>query len=155
MPGASAYPGVTIERAHSIDLFERRLGLPVPVWGPASVCALWNHCRDCDVVHVHDYQYAPNLLAIIFARLLRKPLVVTQHVGEIPFRSRAARALLEFVNRTIGSWALAGADQALFVGRPVLAYFDRFVRWRRPRAWFRMVWTMRSSIHAGRGRRIR
>ena len=156
MPGASAYPGVTIERAHSIDLFERRLGLPVPVWGPASVCALWNHCRDCDVVHVHDYQYAPTLLAIIFARLLRKPLVVTQHVGEIPFRSRAARALLAFVNRTIGSWALAGCGPGTF-RRPARAGVLRPVRALAPARAAGSEWCGPCALPSapGRGRPIR
>ena len=50
--------------------------------------------RQSDVVHLHDFLYPANLVAWAAARLARRPLVVTQHIGMIPYRNRALRALL-------------------------------------------------------------
>lgn len=123
---------LVVDRARSFDLLERRLGLPAPVWSPGSLRRLWRHVGACDVVHVHDYLYVPSLAALLFARLRRRPVVLTQHVGEIAYESAFARRLLEAINHLVGRMALGAAAQVVFVGRPVQAYFERFVRFRRP-----------------------
>ena len=127
-------PGVpiAIDRASSFDPLERRLGLPAPIWSPASLRRLWRHVGACDIVQVHDYLYVPSLAALLFARLRRRPVVLTQHVGEIPYTSAFTRGLLQAINRVVGRLALGAAAQVVFVGRPVQAYFERFVRFRRP-----------------------
>lgn len=130
-PAGPLPSGMEIDQAGSADLLEHRLGLPFPLWGLRSVVRLWRHAGGADVVHVHDYLYVPSLLAAAFAKLRGKPVVVTQHVGDIPFRSTAARALLGGLNRSLGRLVLACANQAVFVGRPVQEYFARFVRFRR------------------------
>jgi len=131
-PACEAASGLRIEQARSIDFMERRLGLPAPIWSPASVCSLWRAVRNADLVHAHDYLYMPTLLAALMAGLQGKPLVLTQHVGEIAFRSAFAHALLRVLNRTLGALVLGSASQVVFVGRPVQRYFEGFVRFRRP-----------------------
>lgn len=121
-----------IDQARSFDVLERRIGLPAPVWNFASLGRLWRRTGDCDVVHVHDYLYLSSLLAILFARLRGRPVVLTQHIGDIPFESRAPRLVLRVLNRTLGRWTLGSVDQVAFVGQPVRAHFEPFVRFRRP-----------------------
>lgn len=116
------------------DPLERRIGLPMPLWGPRSAATLWRSVGDADIVHVHDYLYLPTLLAALFSKLRRRPLVVTQHIGEIPFRSVAARRLLGTLNSTLGAAVLRRADQVAFVSRPVLEYFGSLTKLRAPAA---------------------
>ncbi|GHA85005.1 hypothetical protein GCM10007067_23690 [Lysobacter bugurensis] len=123
--------GVTIIPARSFDLTESRLGLPLPVWSPASLWRLAREVRQSDVVHVHDALYLPSLAAIAVAKLVRRPVLVTQHIGLIPFASQRARTLLSALNRSVGRWALQQADRVVFVGRPVMNYFQDFVKFRR------------------------
>jgi glycosyltransferase involved in cell wall biosynthesis len=129
-PIAAEWPGVEIVPASAIDLIERRLGVPAPLWSTRSLKQLWRQVGACDVVHVHDYLYAPSLGALFFAACRGRPTVLTQHVGDIPFPSSFARGLLSTLNHVLGRWVLGHVDQVVFVGRPVLEYFDRFVRWR-------------------------
>jgi glycosyltransferase involved in cell wall biosynthesis len=125
-------PGLSIDAAPTWDPLERRIGLPLPLWSPPALWRLWRAVGRSEVVHVHDYIYLPTLLALVFAQLRRKPVLLTQHIGEIAFASPAATRLLRLLNRSVGAWALGAAAQVVFVGRPVMQHFEPVVRWRRP-----------------------
>lgn len=125
-------PGLCCQRARSWDPLERRIGLPFPIWHPASLLQLWRSLRWCQSLQLHDYLYVHSLVAIVMARLLGRPVLLTQHIGEIGFRSAVARVLLGLFNRSLGALALAGVQQVVFVGRPVMEFFRAKVRWRRP-----------------------
>ncbi len=124
--------GLTCLHAASWDPLEKRLGLPFPLWSPGAVRALWRSVRWSQSVQVHDYLYGCSLLAIVFARLMRKPVVLTQHIGAIPFRSMLPRQLLALLNRSLGALALRSVHQVVFVGRPVMQFFMTRVRFGRP-----------------------
>jgi glycosyltransferase involved in cell wall biosynthesis/putative flippase GtrA len=130
LAGAASPP--IIDQAGSVDFIERRIGLPAPIWNLAALRRLWRHVGSCDVVHVHDYLYMSSLAAIVFARLRRRPLVLTQHIGDIPFDSRLPRLILRTLNHTLGRWALGQARQVAFVGKPVMQYFEGFMSFKVP-----------------------
>jgi glycosyltransferase involved in cell wall biosynthesis len=132
IPGGASRQGMTTEWVRSVDFFERRLGLPWPVWGVSGIRSLWRNVGKADVVHVHDYLYFPSLCAVLFARLKKKPVVLTQHIGEIGFKSRYKRLLLQGLNRVIGKMLLQAVQGVAFVGQPVKEYFCGFVTFSRP-----------------------
>jgi glycosyltransferase involved in cell wall biosynthesis/putative flippase GtrA len=125
-------PRLTLEQAFSIDFVERRLGLPSPIWSLGSLRRLWLAVRCCDVVHVHDFLYMPTLAAMCFAGIMRRPVVLTQHIGPVSFQSRFAMTILSLLYRSVGRLAMRLASQVVFVGRPVMAYFEGFASFRRP-----------------------
>ena len=116
----------------SNNAIERITGLPFPIWGPRSLVRVWREMRDADVVHLHDVVYLGNWAAFLCAVLQGKPIVITQHVGFIPYRSRALRFLLRLVHATVGRAMLGAATQVVFVSRVVQEYYTGFVRFRRP-----------------------
>jgi glycosyltransferase involved in cell wall biosynthesis/putative flippase GtrA len=125
-------PRLTVDQAFSIDFVEGRLGVPSPLWSFRSLRRLWLSVSRCDVTHVHDFLYMPTLVAMCFAGVLRKPVVLTQHIGPVAFQSRFATAILILLHRSLGWLAMRLASQVIFVARPVMAYFERFARFRRP-----------------------
>ena len=129
---AATVAGLHIRPAAGFDVLERWVGLPMPFWDGASLAALWRAVGESSVVHVHDYLYAPSLIAMLFAALRGRPVVLTQHIGAIPFRSAAMRGLLHGLNRSVGWVVLGLAGQAVFVGRPVQRYFESVGWFRRP-----------------------
>ncbi|MDE2401935.1 MAG: glycosyltransferase [Burkholderiales bacterium] len=132
VPAGDSSSGVEVELAKSVDFLERWLGLPLPIWGWASTVSLWRRVGRADVVHVHDFLYMPTLTAILFAVLRGKPIILTQHIGDISFQSPIPRYVLRILNKTLGRLVLGGVNQVIFVGRPVLDYFSEFVRFRAP-----------------------
>jgi glycosyltransferase involved in cell wall biosynthesis len=127
-----ALEGVSVTPAASCNLFERRFGFPYPLWSPSALRGLVRTARRADVVHLHDCLYLPNMVAYAAARLAGRPVVVTQHVGMVPYRSALLRALQFMAYRTLGRWVLGGARQVVFVSESVLHYFAGFVRFAAP-----------------------
>lgn len=128
-PPATA-PGLSCVPARSCNIAERRLGLPYPLWAPAALLRLARACRDAEMVHLHDCLYLPNLVAFAAARGARRPVIVTQHIGHVPYRNALLRLLHSWANRLLGRWVLGKADQVVFESHSVREYFLRFVRFR-------------------------
>lgn len=126
-----SHDGVTRLPASYWDPLERRIGLPLPVWYLSAVSAMWRAMRQSRVVQLHDVLYTPCMLAMLFAWLQGKPVVLTQHIGELPIRNFIARIAVSAANRTLGRWMLTRADQVVFIASPVLSYFYGFTRFRR------------------------
>lgn len=105
---------------------ERRTGLPCPLWMPGALRRLWRAIRESDVVHLHDVLYFGNLAAFVFARLLGKPVIVTQHVGELPHPNAPMAWLFATLNHTLVRWVLQASDKVVFISKAVEAYFASF-----------------------------
>jgi len=116
--------------ARSWNAIERRSGLPYPLWSWGAIRRLWQAARDCDIVHLHDSLYMGNVLAFLIARWQRRPVIVTQHVGEIGRARWLPRAALWLLNRTLARMVLSGADRVFFISPAVQRYFDGFCAFR-------------------------
>ena len=127
-------PGLRAVPAPSWNVAERRLGFPYPVWTPGALRRLARACRESDIVHLHDCLYFPNLVAFLAARRAGRAVLVTQHIGHVPYRNPVLRLVQRAANRLLGTWVLGGAGQVVFESETVRAYFSRFVRFRRPAA---------------------
>ena len=119
--GVAAHPQPTFNGV------ERALGVPLPLWSLPAFVRLWRAVRASEVVHVHDSHYPANLVAALAARWMGKRLVVTQHVGFVPYRNPLLRGLLGLVHRVAGRLVLRPADATLFVSPVVRAYFERLL----------------------------
>jgi glycosyltransferase involved in cell wall biosynthesis len=102
---------------------ELRLGLPYPLLKPKAILTLWRAVQACDVVHIHECQYMHSLLGAAFSRLHTKPYIVTQHVGDVQYRSYGKRVALRLLNSLGVRLVLNGADSILFVSAHVSSYF--------------------------------
>ena len=129
----AASPGLTLVPARSCNLMERAVGVPYPVWSPAALLRLARAVRSASVVHLHDCLYLPVLAAFAAARFgRRRAVVVTQHIGHVPYRNPILRAVHAAANRLLGAWVLGGADQVVFESESVRSYFAQRVRFRSP-----------------------
>jgi D-inositol-3-phosphate glycosyltransferase len=82
-----------IKRVPAWNVLERLLHVPYPLFAPALISTLARAVREADVVHVHGILYLSSLCALWWAWWLEKPLVLTEHVGFVPYRNRLLSAL--------------------------------------------------------------
>jgi len=111
---------------------EKWLGFPYPLWGPFSLARLIRAVWCCDLLHLHDCLYFGNVVAFVCALFFGIPVIVTQHIGPVPYSNRVLRTLLAIGNRTLGRIVLGGCTQCVFISRKVQDYFGSFVRFRPP-----------------------
>jgi glycosyltransferase involved in cell wall biosynthesis len=93
---------------------------------------LWSLVSRADVVHLHDALYFGNAFAWLVARLRGVPVIVTQHVGTVPYQSAFLRGTHALANRTLGRVVLSTANQVVFYSPAVRSEFERFCRFRVP-----------------------
>lgn len=110
---------------------ERLLGLPIPLPLPGAIATIFRQVRSSDVVMLHDTLYPSNLVAMLSAKWLGKPVLIVQHIGLVPYRNPVARALMKLADRFLSRPMLANADQVVFISGLTRQHFSG-VRFRRP-----------------------
>jgi glycosyltransferase involved in cell wall biosynthesis len=123
--GDSAAPGANPVPAFNVS--ERLLGIPYPIWGSGAVLTIQKALRRCDVVHLHDALYMGNILTFIGAKQARKPVLVTQHVGHVPYQNPVLRGAMEVANRLVAARVISNATQTVFVSTNTERYFARLI----------------------------
>ena len=125
--GGLEHPGLNLRPMRCWNGLERRLGLPVPIPSPRSLAAVVRAARASDLVWVHDLIYLANLVAALTAIAAHTPLVVTVHVGAIPYRNIAVRKIMAAAIRVTSRMILRRAAAVVFVSERVR---DEFLgRW--------------------------
>jgi glycosyltransferase involved in cell wall biosynthesis len=109
-------------RVAAFKRLEELLHVPLPFWGAAGLRALRVQCAWADVVHVHDCLYPSSLAALLIAKQLRKPVVVTQHIAMVPYAS-PLELVLAGAYRTLGRFVLEQATRVVAYSAHVPAYF--------------------------------
>jgi glycosyltransferase involved in cell wall biosynthesis len=131
--------GAADERAHpcycrlplaSSAAAEKLLGIPYPLLYPSAWRTIFREAGRADVLLVHDALYLTSIMGYVAARICRKPMVVVQHVGVVPYRSLFLRSLMRAANRCIAQPLLRGADRVIFISRLTQRHFAR-IAWRR------------------------
>jgi glycosyltransferase involved in cell wall biosynthesis len=131
-PNPLGISGLRCLPMRSSNFIENRLYIPYPLWSLASIYKLWQTTQSADIIHLHDYLYMGNLAAFFFAKIRRKPVVITQHIGFIPYKSFLFRWLLSTLNKTLGRLVLERANQVVFISEVVQKYFYEKTRFQRP-----------------------
>jgi phosphatidylinositol alpha-1,6-mannosyltransferase len=116
---------VAIQPLHGIDLVGRLLNVPFPILSPLSLGHLRDAVEWADIVNVHDGLHTTSQAAFFFARLLRKPVVVTQHVGDVPYRSRLLRLALRIGNQLLCRTLLKSATEVVFISETTRQFFQK------------------------------
>lgn len=98
---------------------EALTGLPMPLPSPKAVREIARAVRTSDGVIIHDALYLTSILALFFARLHRKPHVLVQHIGRIPFANPLLRAILALANFLVTRPMLMAAQHVVFISDQV------------------------------------
>jgi glycosyltransferase involved in cell wall biosynthesis len=115
----------------AVNASERWLGVPFPLPRPAAVKSIWREVAAADAVLIHDSLYPTSIVARLAARFFRKPCVIVQHIGIVPYRSAVLRGAMRLANFCLVRPMLARADQVVFISEVTVRYFGS-VRYRRP-----------------------
>ncbi len=115
----------------TLNLLEKTIGIPWPVWGPNSLLRLKHAVRNADIVWLHDTLYLGNMLAYFWAKKFGKPVVITQHIAPIPYKNPILRRVMQYADKFFTRPMLKGASQTLFISDRVAEDYYRAVQFSR------------------------
>lgn len=118
-------------RMSTFNLLEKTIGIPWPLWGPRSLQKLRSAVAKADIVWLHDTLYPGNILTYFWARRVRKPIIITQHIGPIPYRNPVLRKLMGWADKVFTRPMLKGATQTLFISDRIAEDYYRRVAFER------------------------
>lgn len=116
-------PGVTALLLPCVNPTERLTGLPMPIPGPRGFARLVRAIGQADGVIIHDALYITSIVAMLTARLRRKPVVLIQHIAELPFGSAVMRAVMSLATALITRPMLRSATGVVFISDAVRQAF--------------------------------
>lgn len=105
------------------NFFEKVVKIPFPLISPGAVLKLWKLVSENDVIYLHDFIYPSNLFTWLFAKMRGKPVIITQHIGLVPYRNPLLRLSFASVNHTLGKLILNRSSQVVFIANHVQDYF--------------------------------
>lgn len=121
-------PESTANRAvvpvRTFNVVERCTQLPYPIWSLSALPSLWKAIGRSDVVHVHEHLYFGSILGVCMARLRRRPVVVTQHMGALGLHSRSLTAVYQAATRVLGLVIFSLATRIVFISANVRSFFS-------------------------------
>ncbi len=107
----------------TLNFIERILHFAYPLWNLSLYKKLWRQIQQVDVVHLHEYIYVGNIMAFVIAKKLKKPVIITQHIGFIPYKSIILKTILQLINKTLGKWMLKNVEQVVFCSELIREYW--------------------------------
>ncbi len=117
--------GVRVHRSSAIEL-TKLLRLQT-AFSPALLWDAYRRLRanPPDVIHAHTTFFFSSLVAAALAKLLRRPLVTTLHVGALDAMPLAQRLPVLAYERSLGRAVVSASDRVICVSQAVADYAPR------------------------------
>ncbi|GAB4539649.1 MAG: hypothetical protein Fur002_05090 [Anaerolineales bacterium] len=96
---------------------EEKLGFPQPLPIPFTG-AFWRILREvawCDVVHLQDCLYVINTLVFLCAKIMGKPVLLTQYAKRIPYAQKYKNFLQDIGYVTVGRFIFCTVERMAFI----------------------------------------
>lgn len=97
------------------------LAWPIP--SPFAIGVFWREVRRADVVHLHEPFYPACQIAFWLARVLKKPIVITQHIADMPVAGRLRKQAVALANAVFTRPAHRSAAKVIFYSTRSMAFF--------------------------------
>jgi D-inositol-3-phosphate glycosyltransferase len=126
---ALGYDDEGVIRVRALNVLEDRFGVPYPIFSPRLGRVLGREIAQADVVHAHGFLYMSSVWALLWARMRRRKdggpaLVLTEHVGHVPYESPLLDRVESAAISTVGRMAVRSADAVVVLNRKVGAEID-------------------------------
>lgn len=117
--GESHENGYRLLRLSVWNFFERYMGVPFPFFAPSLLWKSYQMVRQSDVVHLHDVFYQTSFVIAFWAKILKKPVIVTQHVDMIPHPNPLVTFVQWVVYRTTGNFVFSVSKRVAILNSTV------------------------------------
>jgi glycosyltransferase involved in cell wall biosynthesis len=118
-----AKPRTRRQSLAATNAIERAAALPYPLLSFSAISMIFGAARESDAILAHDAIYMTSVAGFLASRIYRKPFVVVQHIGLVPYRNPLFAALMRAANRLVVRPILQRADQVVFISETTRRHF--------------------------------
>ena len=98
------------------------LGIPYPIPQINSFAPFYQSVKANDLIHVHGHPYLSSLLAARLAKIIKKPVVLTQHNTFIAYDGSLLDHIEWLNDATVGKQVIKNADRIITVSNATKRY---------------------------------
>jgi D-inositol-3-phosphate glycosyltransferase len=120
--GLSIRDGYKISRIRALNFTETKFSAPFPIFSPSLIWHSYKLVKHTDIVHVHDAFYMSSLVTSFWAKVLKKPLFMTQHIEMIPHPSTLIMQAQRFAYGTGGAYIFRNCNKIFVYNERVKAF---------------------------------
>ena len=113
-PEEETMDGIKVRRVRAWNIFEKKLGVPYPIFYPKIFNIFNKEINNADIVHVHDIFYLSPFFASLIARLKKKPIILMQHVKTVKHSKWFVNLIQWIVRKTYGRF-IANSSKKILV----------------------------------------
>lgn len=118
--------GIRIVRVPAWNLLEDKFDIPYPIFSPRLVSTLNKEIQRSDIIHAHGVLYLGSFISSLLARIYKKPLFVTEHVGFVRYRSSLTNMLEKLAFYILGLITLRASDAAIVLNETVHKWVKQY-----------------------------
>ncbi|MCK4649615.1 glycosyltransferase family 4 protein [Candidatus Pacearchaeota archaeon] len=118
-PEEEIMDGIKIRRVKAWNFFERKWGIPYPVFSLKLIKVLNKEIKEVDIVHVHDFFYLPSFVGALVSKIRKKPFVMMQHVETIKHSKWIVNFIQWLVHKTYGRFIINSAKKIIVCNEQV------------------------------------
>jgi len=98
------------------------LAWPIP--SPFSLAQIRRQVKAAEIIHLHEAFYPACQLTLHLARWYKKPIVITQHIADMPVAGKLRRPAVALANAVFTRPAHYQADRVVFISERSRAFFS-------------------------------
>ncbi len=116
--------GIRVLRVDALNFLERLFDVPYPIFSPRLITLLYKEIPRHDVVHVHGALYAGSFISALFAMWYRRSIVLTEHVGFVPYSSGFLSHVQQLAFHSIGKIVIRSAATIFVLNQSIQRYIQ-------------------------------
>jgi glycosyltransferase involved in cell wall biosynthesis len=116
--------GIKIIRVRAWNWFEKKWGVPYPIFSPKILSVLDKEAKYADILHVHDIGYLSSFAATMKARKYSKKLILMQHIASVK-KGFIVDLIQKIVQKTYGRYILKSANKIIVCNELVKKWINK------------------------------
>ncbi|HYT37492.1 MAG TPA: glycosyltransferase family 4 protein [Ktedonobacteraceae bacterium] len=118
--------GNRIVRVPAWNLLEEKFNVPYPIFSLRLVSTMIREIKRADIIHAHGILYLGSFISSFFARIYKKPFIVTEHIGFVTYKSSITTAIEKLALYTIGLITLRASDITIVLNTSVQRWIKQY-----------------------------
>jgi glycosyltransferase involved in cell wall biosynthesis len=123
-PKEELMDGFKIKRVKIVNIFEKKWGIPYPVFFPKIYRIIKKEVKNADVVYVHDVFYLSSFVGSVYAEKYKKPLILMQHIKKVNDRRKIVNIVQDLVYKTYSQKILSNCQKIIFCNKEVMNWVN-------------------------------